>query len=81
MNALAATMSTLPDQLIRSLTCDRGRELSAHAAFKIETGIPVFFADPPAPGSAPPTRTPTGCCEKTRPHMPGSSIARAAGLH
>jgi IS30 family transposase len=48
-NALASTMSTLPAQLRRSLTWDRGKELSAHAVFKIETGIPVFFADPRSP--------------------------------
>jgi IS30 family transposase len=48
-NALASTMSTLPEQLRRSLTWDRGKELSAHAAFKVETGIPVFFADPHSP--------------------------------
>jgi IS30 family transposase len=48
-NALAATMSLLPEQLRRSLTWDRGKELSAHAAFKIETGIPVYFADPQSP--------------------------------
>lgn len=48
-NALAATMSTLPEQLRRSLTWDRGKELSAHAAFRVETGIPVYFADPHSP--------------------------------
>lgn len=48
-NALANTMATLPEQLTRSLTWDRGKEMSAHAQFKIETGIPVFFADPQAP--------------------------------
>ena len=48
-NALASTMSTLPEQLRRSLTWDRGKELSAHAQFKVETGIPVFFADPHRP--------------------------------
>ena len=47
--ALAASMSTLPAQLARSLTWDRGKELSAHAAFTAETGIPVFFADPHSP--------------------------------
>lgn len=48
-NALAATMATLPDQVRRSLTWDRSKELSAHIAFKVETGIPVFFADPHSP--------------------------------
>ncbi len=48
-NALAATMTTLPAQLRRSLTWDRSKELSAHVAFKVETGIPVYFADPQSP--------------------------------
>jgi IS30 family transposase len=48
-NALARTMSTLPAQLARSLTWDRGKEMSAHAQFRVETGIPVFFADPQSP--------------------------------
>jgi IS30 family transposase len=48
-NRLAATMTTLPEQLRRSVTWDRGKELSAHAQFKVETGIPVFFADPHSP--------------------------------
>ena len=48
-NALAASMTSLPAQLARSLTWDRGKELSAHVAFTLETGIPVFFADPHSP--------------------------------
>lgn len=48
-NALASTMSTLPGQLCRSLTWDRGKELAQHAAFRVETGIPVYFADPQSP--------------------------------
>jgi len=48
-NALSQQMSKLPEQLLRSLTWDRGKEMSAHAQFKIETGIPVFFADPQSP--------------------------------
>ena len=48
-NALANTMSALPGQLARSVTWDRGKEMSAHAQFRVETGIPVFFADPQSP--------------------------------
>jgi IS30 family transposase len=47
--ALTNTMSTLPTELARSLTWDRGKEMSAHAQFKFATGIPVFFADPQSP--------------------------------
>ena len=47
--ALAATMTTLPEQLRRSLTWDRGKELSQHVAFSVATGIPVYFADPQSP--------------------------------
>ena len=48
-NAPADTMSTLPKQLAHSVTWDRGKEMSAHAQFTVETGIPVFFADPQSP--------------------------------
>ena len=48
-NALVASMGPLPDALRKTLTWDRGKELSAHQAFRTETGIPVFFADPKSP--------------------------------
>ena len=48
-NAIAATITTLPDQLRRILTWDRGKELSPHAQFTIDTGIEVYFADPHSP--------------------------------
>ena len=65
--ALAAKMTTLPEQLRRSLTWDRGKELSQHVAFKVDTGIPVYFADPEALGNAERTRTPTDSCGNTFP--------------
>ena len=51
-NALAATMTTLPEQLRRSLTWDRGKEMSAHAQFKIETGIAGLLRRPAQPLAA-----------------------------
>lgn len=47
--ALAASITTLPNQLRKTLTWDRGKELSGHAQLTLETGTKVFFADPHSP--------------------------------
>lgn len=47
--ALAETVTELPEQLRLSLTWDCGKELCAHARFTVETGVPVYFADPHSP--------------------------------
>ncbi|WP_418278049.1 IS30 family transposase [Isoptericola jiangsuensis] len=47
--ALAAALASMPDDLKRSLTWDRGKEMSAHAQFTIDTGLKVYFADPRSP--------------------------------
>jgi len=48
-DALTVTIGTLPQQLRRSLTWDRGKELSQHAQLTIDTGVKVYFADPHSP--------------------------------
>ena len=48
-NALQSSMSAMPAELLRSLTWDRGKELSQHASFTVDTGIAVYFADPHSP--------------------------------
>ena len=47
--ALAKAMMVLPPEMRRSVTWDRGKELSQHAAFTADTGIRVYFADPQSP--------------------------------
>jgi Integrase core domain len=73
--ALAAKITELPEHLRRSLPWDQGREMAQHAAFTIASGVPVYFCDPPAPGNAAATRTPTGCCATTSRATPGSVTA------
>ena len=51
--ALSVSMTKLPEQLRKTLTWDRGKELSAHAQFTLETGTKVFFADPHSPWQRP----------------------------
>src|SRR3712207_5371871 len=47
--AIELTITTLPEQLRRSITWDRGKEMAQHATLTIGTGIQVFFADPHSP--------------------------------
>ncbi|HEY3481882.1 MAG TPA: IS30 family transposase [Streptomyces sp.] len=48
-DAIASAITTLPEQLRRSLTWDRGKEMAQHAQLRIDTGIEVYFADPHSP--------------------------------
>ncbi|WP_433470120.1 IS30 family transposase [Spirillospora sp. CA-128828] len=48
-DAIATTITTLPEHLCRSLTWDRGKELAQHAQLRIDTGLAVYFADPHSP--------------------------------
>jgi transposase, IS30 family len=47
--AMRQAITTLPEQLRRSVTWDQGKEMSRHAQFTISTGIQVYFCDPHKP--------------------------------
>jgi IS30 family transposase len=48
-DAIADTITTLPEQLRGSLTWDQGTEMAQHAQLRIQTGLPVYFCDPHSP--------------------------------
>ena len=48
-DAITRTITTLPEQLRRSLTWDQGAEMTQHAHLRIDTGLRVYFCDPHSP--------------------------------
>ncbi len=48
-DAIAAAITTLPEQLRRSLTWDQGAEMAQHAQLRIDTALEVYFCDPQRP--------------------------------
>jgi IS30 family transposase len=48
-DAIATAITTLPEQLRRSLTWDQGAEMAQHATLRIQTGLNVYFCDPQSP--------------------------------
>ena len=48
-DAIAGSITTLPEQLRRSLTWDQGAELAQHAQLRIQTGLAIYFCDPHSP--------------------------------
>jgi len=49
VDALIKNARKLPQELYKSLTWDRGKEMAAHKRFTIATDIQVFFCDPQSP--------------------------------
>jgi IS30 family transposase len=49
VGALGKHVRTLPAELRRSLTWDRGKEMADHKAFTVATDVKVYFCDPRSP--------------------------------
>jgi len=49
VDALIKNARKLPQELYKSLTWDRGKEMAAHKRFTMATDIQVFFCDPQSP--------------------------------
>ena len=42
-------ITTLPEQLRRSLTWDQGAEMAQHAQLRLDSGLAIYFCDPHSP--------------------------------
>ena len=49
VTTLIELVKSLPDELSRSLTWDRGKELAEHKRFTLATDVAVYFCDPQSP--------------------------------
>ncbi len=87
-DAIAATITTLPEQLRRSLTWDQGAEMAQHAQLRIDTGLAVYFCDPQSPWQRATNENTNGLLRQYFPkgtdlarHTPAELDAVAAALN
>ena len=87
-DAIAASITTLPDQLRRSLTCDQGAEMAQHAQLRIDIGLAIYFCDPHSPWQRATNENTNGLLRQYFPkgtdlskHSAGDLTAVAAALN
>jgi transposase, IS30 family len=79
--ALTRQLSTLPAQLRRTLTWDRGKEMADHVRFTVDTDIGVFFCDPHSPWQRGSSENSNGLLRQYFPKNADLSIHTRADLN
>jgi IS30 family transposase len=87
-DAIAVAITTLPEQLRRSLTWDQGAEMAGHPQLRVDTGLAVYFCDPHSPWQRATNENTNGLLRQYFPkgtdlsrHSAGDLAAVAAALN
>jgi IS30 family transposase len=87
-DAIADTITTLPEQLRRSLTWDQGIEMAQHVQLRLDTGLQIYFCDPRSPWQRGTNENTNGLLRQYFPrgtnlarHSPEELLAVAAALN
>jgi len=87
-DAIATSITTLPEQLRRSLTWDQGAEMAQHAQLRIDIGLAIYFCDPHSPWQRATNENTNGLLRQYFPkgtdlskHSAGDLTAVAAALN
>jgi IS30 family transposase len=73
-DAIAWTITALPEALRKTLTWDQGSEMAQHAQLRIDTNIQIFFCDPHSPWQRPSNENTNGLLRQYFPK--GTDLSR-----
>jgi IS30 family transposase len=74
VDALIKNTRKLPQELYKSLTWDRGKEMADHKRFTLATDIQVYFCDPRSPWQRGSNENTNGCSGSTCPRASTSLV-------